>query len=196
MAKSSRLLTLTVSFLLLALTVGTTAANAATAYQNGVISAAMAHMPGGTRVSASKVVWGGGRVVLAVPASINSAGSPDSIGACDFGSFCAWSEPNFNGCFQEIPTGDSPNLWFNWALFSGLDCSSAGTWSLYNNSDFRGWKEQFHSGGTQLSQFRWEGGTDSGDNFCVSPGQQISSESNSQHRIDGWMQGTTNPAAC
>lgn len=208
---TTRLMTIIGALSVLASSAGTTAyaaapspAAGATAYQNMVISKAMAHTPGGTRVAAGEVVWTGG-IFLAVPATENGnpitttdPNAPDSKSQCPFGDFCGWSEPNFSGCLMGVPTGFSPSYWGDWGDFSAADCGSQGTRSWFNDSDFRGWKEQHHSGGTPVPNhmYFWTGGTDSGDNRCISPGNANSNVTDTQNADDGWMQGSTNASSC
>jgi hypothetical protein len=84
----------------------------------------------------------------------------DNVG-CDYGDFCAWSQPYDAGCWMEVPSDDGPNstgaetVWADWGTFSADHCSSTGTWSWDNESSDRVWREESEDG--------------SGTTHCISP---------------------------
>ncbi len=187
-------------------------AAAATPYQNKVLNAAMARVAGGTRVSPDEVQWDGGKIALGVSAADTSSVTPGTCPneifgfgitcgsltcAADF--FCAWGAPSSEGdCWMYI-SADASGFWFDWAEYSGADCGSAGTWSWQNDSPFRVWKEQDHSGGAPApgdGNLLYDGGTGSGSEWCISPNVGNSDVTDSVSRTLGWIQMTSNTASC
>jgi hypothetical protein len=170
-------------------------AAAATPFQNKVIEGALARVPGGTRVSAGEAEWNGGHIILGATAP--GARANDDPG-CEYGAWCAWGATNFNdeNCWAEVFTGTSWD-WFDWGMYSSDEsgCGSVGTWSWYNDSPVRVWKEQNHTGGTYEGSFEYSGGTGSGNNWCISPGDPNGDVTDTQTRTDGWvyLSGTSTP---
>jgi hypothetical protein len=181
-------------------------AAAATPYQNEVLDAAMARVPGGTRVSAGKVEWDGNRIALGVttsattgrPAdSANTSTTADSTLDCTSGYFCAWGDPGYGGtCWMYVAGGTLES--FDWAAHSGADCGSVGTWSWKNLSSDRVWKEQDASGGTPVSgrPYFYTNVKFSGDTWCISPGDSNSNVTDTTSRTDGWIYMSSTTSAC
>ena len=179
----------------------------ATAYQNKVLDAAMAHVPGGTRVSASEVEWDGGSIILGVsaPAAQNSPTGEAGYGgglatdtlSCAFDYFCAWGEPNqAGGCWMYI-YDIYPNWWFNWGQYASEQyCGDPGTWSWLNDTGDRVWKEQGHTGGSEYSPYVWDGGAGTGSNWCISPHVGNNDVTDRITRTLGWIQVTLNGSKC
>ncbi|HTU74450.1 MAG TPA: hypothetical protein VMG38_13125 [Trebonia sp.] len=193
-------------------------AAAASPYQNKVLDAAMARVPGATRVSASEVEWGGGKVILGVSKPMTSASSltgkvtpltqvtpagsggySNSMGntlKCELAYFCAWGQTNEEGvCWVFINAGET-GLWFDWASYSGTYCGSVGTWSWLNDTGNRVWKEQGHTGGSSGGTFwQWDG-TGTGNTWCISPLVGNSNVGDTATRTMGWIQMTSNTTQC
>ncbi len=182
-------------------------AAAATAYQNKVLNAAMARVAGGTRVSADEVEWDGGKIVLGVSAADSSATCATPTAAygydfpvsqcltCESDVFCAWGATSYGGdCWMYI-SGAASGFWLDWAAYSGGDCGAVGTWSWENETPFRVWKEQGHSGGTEMGVV-WDGGTGSGNTLCIDPNGTDPDDTNGTTRTLGWIQMTSNSDNC
>jgi hypothetical protein len=182
-------------------------AAAASSYQNKVISLTMTERPGGTRISADAVRWPDG-ITLFVPTSaharvtLTDASATLATGHCLLGSgvFCAFSKPDYAGCEVDMATGPDDLVWFDWAAYSGTNCGGAGTWSWDNDSAYRVWREQVYSRDTshyaEGSYFYAYGGTDNSVNSCISPEAADSDVTNTTDRTLGWIQTTSNTAAC
>jgi hypothetical protein len=114
----------------------------ATAYQNAVIGDAMAHHPGGVRISAGQAKWPDGTIVGA-PLSPKDPNPP-----CPLGDFCGYAAINFTGGYKYYPNGYG---WVPWGMCSptrypGCD---TGTHSWLNFSEDRVWLEQDKGGGNE-----------------------------------------------
>jgi hypothetical protein len=191
-------------------------AAAATPNQNKVLDAVLARVPGGTRVSASEVEWDSGRLILGVSAAHLIAArdllSPDATTEgltgyapgdglsspldCENGYFCAWSSPNDIGACWMYMSGQTEGLEFNWAAFSGTYCGDQGTWSWQNNTDQRVWKEQSFSHYNNYSDYFANGGTASGNSWCINPAVGNTDVTDGTSRNLGWIQMTYNTARC
>lgn len=189
-------------------------AASATPFQNKVIDQVMARAHGGTRVSASEVRWPDG-VFLGVPTSptarvslggaTNSSAAPGLTSNCIGDTFCAFSKPNFGGCAVGIGQSDT-NLFFDWAVFSdaSLQCDEngtvgAGTWSWANETSFKVWKAQGHSGGMPdkiLAPWSVQGGSNTGTTWCIPADVQNADVTDTITRTLGWIQMTDSTGPC
>jgi hypothetical protein len=195
-------------------------ATEASPLQNTALDAALASMPGGTRISAEEASWDGGRLILGVaaPAAADSSpsfvtpapyyGSPvtnneqgDQL-VCTGGYFCAWGATGWGGtCWVYLESGtlDDYAIEFDWADFSGKYCGSVGTWSWLNDSGDRVWKEQSFSNGLSLGDDFYQLGTPSGTTYCIDPTGGNSSESDVTSgtvRTLGWIYMSDNTSNC
>jgi hypothetical protein len=171
-------------------------AAAATPFQNKVLEGAMSRVPGGTRISAGEVKWDGGRIALeAFAPHAETAASPDQGFICYSGYFCAWSSTNYDGSCAFDLEGDS-GYQFNWAVYSGVNCGGAGTWSWQNLTGYRAWKEQYSTGGTDVQSYYFINGSPSGLSYCISPGSSNPDVTNATIRTLGWIYTSGNSSAC
>jgi hypothetical protein len=164
----------------------------ATPFQNKAIDAAMASVPGGTRVGMGEVVWHSDRFSLQVPAVAPTGSAPsarsvrsDATPSCASDSFCAWSEKGYTGC--KLTAAAGTNDVFDWADWSKYTCDAAGTWSWDNNSSYQVQKWQYYSGGVSLGDYFYFGGTVSGNSWCIGSGDKNQDVTDTQSRTEGWI---------
>jgi hypothetical protein len=179
-------------------------AAAATPFQNKVIEKVMERLPGGTRVSSGDVRWRDG-VTVAIPTSATARPAFDGTAKSDAATgltsncansdFCAFDQKGFMGCSVSIPQTFT-NRFADWALFSGTNCGGNGTWSWANETPFKVWKAQGHSGGTQVDTFDVQGGSNTGTVWCIPAEVQNSDVGDKATRTLGWIQMTASTGAC
>jgi hypothetical protein len=191
-------------------------AAAATSYQNKALDAVMTRVAGGTRVSASEVEWDGGQIIFGVSAAGASAQADvvtpedvvDTTGAYNYnktmgnelncldGYFCAWGSTALNGtCYMYI-AGDYAGYELDWAAYSDTYCSDVGTWSWWNRTDERVWKEANFPNATPSAPYFYDGGTPSGNTWCISPGVSNGDVTDGISRTLGWIFMSFNTAGC
>jgi hypothetical protein len=192
---------------------------AATPYQNKVLDSAMTRVAGGTRVSASEVEWDNGRVILGASApdvstmltkaatSSNGNCTPSPYYGCNpgiankglscpDGFFCAYGTPNFGGnCWMDI-SAEWSGYELDWAKYSGAYCLSVGTWSWWNRTDQRVWKEAVFTDEIWDYPYVAGGGEDSGNTWCISPGVQNTDVTDNVSRQLGWIWMSSNTSPC
>jgi len=169
---------------------------AASPLQDKVLDAALARVPGGTRISAGEAEWDGGRIVLGVTApGTAAASSPDATLTCEPGLFCAWGAKNEEGsCWMSVAGGSL--LEFDWAAYSGNYCGSVGTWSWANETSYRVWKEQSYSGNTYDAPYLYSGGKPSGASYCIDPDSANEDVTDATVRTLGWIYASDNTSYC
>jgi hypothetical protein len=114
------------------------------------------------------------------PDATDSHGCPD-------GDFCAWPAQGFSDGNADCPaiflSESLAPAWFDWAAYSGDNCiGDPGTWSWDNNGPYRVWKQKTMPA--------------SDDTWCISPHVSNGDVGDNITREDGWIQLTTNTAAC
>jgi hypothetical protein len=115
----------------------------ATSYQNATITAALARLPGGTRVSRSEVQWKNGAVILQVrPTPAVSGGARVT---CVSGYFCAESGSGAQWGFLNAADRYGADYWLTWG---GFYPSGIASWN--NQSGYRVWLESLQNGGDEL----------------------------------------------
>jgi hypothetical protein len=151
------------------------------AYQDSVITAAMAANPGGTRTSASTVVWGDGAAYLSVPTT--ATGRVDAaVTRCATNYLCYWNHIGYTGvkagCAGYALTH---HQWF---------CSRGFPWnvrpfaSYVNATRYRVWLQQYPSH------------TRAGLELCIDPYQSNANMERSPYRADRWLWMSSNPTHC
>jgi hypothetical protein len=85
------------------------------------VSAILAEHPGGTQVAPGVVSWNSGAVVL----TLDGAVSPQAIGNCATGQYCAWSGTSYSGTKLAFTACSASGTSSSLALLSGLARSTA-----------------------------------------------------------------------
>ena len=163
----------------------TSPAASATNYQNATIAKAMGNAPGGTRISASQVVWkGGSTLIVATGPDQRLAGVTPDAGGCPAGDFCAANGPNYVGSAVAL----CPSAFFHGSVYFCEAIGGLGVVRSYSNvTAYRVWLQQFESH------------TNGGVELCINP-RNLSGNSNPNYngaaRFDPFAWMSNNTAAC
>jgi hypothetical protein len=148
----------------------------ATNYQNSVINHALANNPTGIRVSAGKIQWNHGDVVMVVPKGPNYS-SPPCPSTFTSHWTCVYNQTNWNGTQLEFH-----DVGFYQDLYS-YGGSGWYTRSFDNELNNRTWLNQYANHQA------------SGISYCMSP-NAISANSNGSWSHDRWIYISPNNAGC
>lgn len=164
---------------------GTGFTTQATAYQNAVLTNAMATRPGGVRVSTREVKWPDGSFVIAAT-SASDATHPHKGAVADStclpNQFCGFTGSDLNG--NEFAVGGTGWIPFGECSPTRYPGCDAGIASWENFKSVRVWLEQFKNGGNEL---------------CIDPygdGNWTQGNYTGVDANDYWWLITTNTADC
>ena len=156
----------------------------ATGYQNATIATALAHVPGGTRVSASQVQWPSGMTLTVAATPDQPAGVSPDAGGCPTSFFCVFNGPDYGGSIQaNCPSSFLSGGTYFCPIGQVIDVVH----SYSNVTAYRAWLQQFASH------------TNAGAELCINSrnfGGNSNPNYNGSSMFDDFVWMSDNTAAC